>query len=238
MNFSEFLREQEEIELLDEALLEEGVVGGTLRAMGGFGGNLITQTARGARNIAGGALGTLGGVGKVGLGAIQGVTGAGRRGASTIGSGISDVASGVGTALKGAAQVAGVASGITPTMRAAQAATERSFFTPLSNRRTGLQKAMGLNSWDPEGDAKKDRAERFKQLKDMYRAAHKAGNFDLKRKVRAEMEKVDLAAYEKEVEKSRAARAERARKRWASFADRVEPVERPEDFLARLSAEN
>jgi hypothetical protein len=238
MNFSEFLREEEDIELLDLALIEEGVVGGTLRAMGGFGGNLITQTARGARNIAGGALGTLGGVGKVGLGAIQGVTGAGRKGASTIGSGVSDVASGVGTALKGTAQVAGAVSFLTPTMRAAQAAAERSFFTPLSNRRTGLQKAMGLNSWDPEGDAQKDRDERFKELKAMYRQAHKEGRYSAKRRIKAEMEKVDEKAYEAMKAKSRVVRKELDRLKWDDIARRTGEPDDPDEFLDGLAAED
>jgi hypothetical protein len=238
MNFSEFLREREEIELLDEALLEEGVVGGTARAVKGLVGNAVKQTARGVGNVVGGAGQAVGGLGRVGLGAIQGLTGGGRQAVSNIGRGVSDMASGVGSAVKGAAQMGGVVSGVTPTVRAVQAANEKSLFTPMSTRRTGLQAAMGINSWTPEEDAAKDRAERFEQLKDMYRDADKAGNFELKRRVRAEMEKVDPAAYKKIVARSRAARAERARKRWASIADRVGPVERPEDYLARLSAED
>lgn len=238
MNFSKFLREEEDIELLDLALIEEGVVGGTLRAMGGFGGNLLSQTARGVRNVVGGAARTLGGVGKVGLGAIQGVTGAGRKGASTIGSGVSDVASGVGTALKGTAQVAGAASGVTPTIRAAQAATERSFFTPLSNRRTGLQKAMGLNSWDPDGDAQKDREERFEKLKAMYRQAHKEGRHSAKRRIRAEMEKVDEKAYEALKAKSRVARKKLDRLKWDDISRRMVEPDDPDEFLDGLAAQN
>lgn len=238
MNFAEFLREEEDIALLDVALLEEGVVGGTLRALGGFGGNLATQTVRGVGNLAGGAARTVGGVGKVGLGAIQGVTGAARRGASTIGSGVSDVASGVGQALKGTAQVAGAVSGITPTIRAAQAATERSFFTPVSNRRTGLQKAMGLNSWDPDGDAQKDKDERFKELKAMYRQAHKEGRDSAKRRIRAEMEKVDKKAYEALKAKARAVRKELDRLKWDDIARTTVEPESPDEFLDGLAAED
>jgi hypothetical protein len=238
MNFSEFLREQEEIELLDEALLEEGVVGGAIRAGTGFVGNALKQTARGVGNLVGGAGRTVGGLGKVGLGAVQGLTGGGRQAASNIGQGVSDMASGVGSAVKGTAQVAGAVSGVTPTIRAIQAANEKSLFTPMSTRRTGLQSAMGINSWTPEEDAAKDRAERFEQLKGMYRKADQEGNYNLKRRIKAEMEKVDSVAYKNIVSKSRAARAERAKKRWASVADRMGDVERPEDFLGRLSAEN
>lgn len=237
MNFSEFLREEEELELLDEALLEEGVIGGSLRALGGFGGNLLTQTARGIGNVASGATQALGGVGKVGLGAVQGVTGGGRKALSSIGSGVSDVASGVGRALKGTAQAAGAVSGVTPTIRGIQAATEKSFLTPMSNRRTSLQQAMGLNSWDPEGDAKKDTSDRFDLLKAQYAQAHKAGDGNLKRRIRAEMEKVDRVAYKAIVAKSQAARAEHGRRRWQAVADRVGNVEKPEDFLGRLATE-
>lgn len=236
MNFSEFLREEEELDLLYEAIVEEGLVGGTLRALGGFGGNLVTQTARGVGNMVGGAGRAVGGIGKVGLGAVQGLTGGGRRALSSIGSGVSDIASGVGTAAKGAAQTAGAVSGVTPVMRGVQAATEKSFFTPMSNRRTGLQQAMGLNSWDPEGDAKKDTADRFQQLKAQYVQAHKSGNSDLKRRIRAEMERVDPAAYKVLVARSKVTRSAREKRKWDDISGRVGEVQKPEEFLGDLAS--
>lgn len=224
--------------ILDEALLEEGVLSGTLRAMGGFGGNLATQTVRGVGNLAAGAAQALGGVGKVGFGAVQGVSGGGKKALKSVGSGVSDVGYGLGRAIKGVAQTAGAVSGITPTIRGVQAATaEKSFFTPMSNRRTAVQKAMGLNSWDPDGDAIKDVSDRFEQLKAQYIQAHKEGNRDLKRRIRAEMEKVDPKAYRAIVAKSQAARAEHNRRKWKRVADRVGDVDKPEDFLGRLATE-
>jgi len=237
MNFSEFLSEEEELDLVSAALIEEGVVGSALRAAGGFGGNLIQQSARGAYNVASGAARTVRGVGKIGLGAVQGLTGAGKQGLSSVSSGIGDVASGIGSGVAGAAQAAGALSGVTPTLRAIQAANEKSFFTPTSKRRTGLQKAMGLNSRDPDGDAKKDSADRFEQLKKDYRVAEKAGNRDRMRQIRAEMSKIDPAAYRVLVAKGRALRDENQRKKWADIASRVKGQERPEDFFRRLGSE-
>lgn len=223
MNFSEFLREEEELELLDE-----GLVGGALRAVGGFGGNLVGQTAKGVANMAVGAGRTLKGVGRVGLGAVQGLTGGGGKAVSNIGGGVRDVASGVGSALTGAAQTAGALSGVTPVMRGVQAATERGV-SPMSSRRTGLQQAMGLNSWTPDADL-------FADLKHRYAQASKAGDGDLKRRIRAQMEKADPVAYQELIRKSNVARAERDRLRWKGVADRVQDQEPPEDFLRGLSA--
>jgi hypothetical protein len=238
MNFSEFLREEEDIELLDLALIEEGIVGGTARGVKGLIGNVAKQTARGVGNLVGGAGQTVGGLGRVGLGAVQGLTGGGRQAASNIGKGVSDMASGVGSAVKGTAQVAGALSGVTPTIRAVQAANEKSLFTPMSTRRTGLQRAMGLNSWDPEGDAQKDRDERFKELKAMYRQAHKEGRHSAKRRIRAEMEKVDEKAYEAMKAKSRAVRKELDRLKWDDIARRMGEPDDPDEFLDGLAAED
>lgn len=238
MNFSEFLLDEEELDLISEAIVEEGVVGGTLRALGGFGGNLLSQSARGAANIVSGAGRTAGGLAKVGLGAVQAVTGGGKQAGSSLSSGASDVVSGVGTGLKGVAQAAGAVTGVTPTIRAIQAANEKSFFTPMSNRRTSLQKAMGLNSWDPEGDQKKDTDEAFRELKSRYRKAEQEGNRDLMRRIRAAMEKTNPEAYKALVVKGRARKAERDRQRWASVSQSVGQAERPEDFFRRLSAEH
>lgn len=235
MDFSGFIKEEEELDLLYEAIIEEGVVGGTLRAVGGFGGNLIGQTARGMGNVVSGAGQTLKGVGRVGLGAVQGLTGGGRKAVSSLGGGVGDIASGVGSVLTGAAQTAGALSGVTPTIRGIQAATERGI-SPMSDRRTGLQKAMGLNSWDPEGDAAKDAAERFDRLKRMYVVAHNAGNRDQKRRIRAEMERLDPKAYKKMVDDSRALKKKRNAERWSRIMT-APPPEKPEDFLRRLGAE-
>lgn len=235
MNFREFFEEEEELDLLAEAIIEEGLVGSALRAVGGFGGNLISQTARGAGNLAVGAGKAARGVGRVGLGAVQGLTGGVRQGLSNIGGGIGDIASGVGSAATGAAQAAGALSGVTPTIRAVQAAGENSFFTPMSNRRTAVQRAMGLNSWDPEGDAAKDSSERFSQLKAAYVKAHKSGDRMAKRRIRAEMEKADPKAYRQLVAKSQVAKRAKTRDAW-SHLDSVSPPQSPEDFLGSISA--
>lgn len=237
MNFSEFLIEDEELDLISEVMLEEGVVGGALRAVGGFGGNLVTQTGRGAANLVSGTARTAGGLAKIGLGAVQGLTGGGKQAGSSLSSGARDVVSGLGTGLKGVAQGVGALSGVTPTIRAAQAANEKSFFTPMSTRRTGLQKAMGLNSWDPDGDEKKDVDEAFAELKSRYRQAEKAGDRDLMRRVRAAMEKTSPEAYKALVAKGRALKAARNNQRWAAVAQSVKSQERPEDFLGRLATE-
>lgn len=236
MDFRGFIQEEEELDLLAEAIIEEGVVGSLLRGVGGFGGNLLTQTARGAGNLVRGAGKTAVGLGRVGLGAVQGVTGAGREGLSNIGGGISDVASGVGTAVRGAAQTAGALTGVTPVMRGVQAANEKSFLTPMSKRRTALQQAMGLNSWDPEGDEAKDVKDRFGALKAAYVRAHKAGDGNMKRRIRAEMEKVDPKAYGELVKRSQETRRAKAGSRW-SFLDKSTKPESPEDYLGRLGAE-
>jgi hypothetical protein len=238
MDFSEFIRGEEDLDFLSEALLEEGVVGGTLRALGGFGGNLITQAGRGVGNVASGAATAAGGLAKIGLGAVQGLTGGGKQAGSSISSGAQDVASGLGTGLKGVAQGVGAISGVTPTIRAVQAANEKSFFTPMSNRRTGLQKAMGINSWDPEGDEKKDMDEAFSDLKRRYRQAEQAGNKDLMRRIRASMEKVNPKAYRALVAKGRALKAEKSRKRWDAIGQRVGTPESQDDFFRRLATEN
>lgn len=236
MEFSDFLRHEEELDLLAESIVDEGLFGGTLRALGGFGGNLISQTGSGGFNLLKGAGRTARGIGRLGLGAVQGVTG-GREAGSTLASGASDVAAGVGGALKGAAQAVGALSGFTPTMRAVQAANEKSFFTPMSNRRTGVQMAMGLNSWDPEGDAVKDKDEKFGQLKSMFVAAKRSGDRDAMRRIRAEMERVDPAAYKVLVAKARALKSQHERDKWAKFGASASGIEKPEDFLGRLASE-
>lgn len=238
MDFSGFFNEEEELDLISAAIVEEGVVGGTLRALGGFGGNLISQTGSGVANAVSGTAKTVGGLAKMGLGAVQGLTGGGKQARASLRSGAGDVVSGLGTGLKGIAQGVGAASGVTPTMRAIQAANEKSFFTPMSNRRTGLQKAMGLNSWDPEGDQKKDVEEAFAGLKSRYREAEKAGDRNLMRQIRAAMEKTSPEAYRALVAKGKALKDARGRQRWASVAQRVVPQESPEAFLGRLASEN
>lgn len=242
MNFSEFLRQEEEMLLFDE-----GLMGGAVRAVKGFGGNLVGQTLRGVGNVVTGTAQAVGGVGKVGLGAIQGISGGGLRTAgSTMGSGIKDVATGVGSALKGTAQTAGALSGMTPIMRAAQASKEKRIFQPMSTRRTGVQTAMGMNSWTPEEDAQRDSeeataaaktkaAERWRGLIDQYKQTN---DQNLKRRIKAEMEKMDKKQYDRIVAGSRAARAQRDRLKWRGVEDQVVDQQRPEDFLGRLAAED
>lgn len=237
MDFSEFLREEEELDLITAALIEEGIIGGALRAAGGFGGNLVSQTGRGVYNLVKGAGRGVRGVGRVGLGAVQGATGGGSHAVKTLRAGAGDLMKGAGEILTGAAQTAGALSGVTPTIRAIQAANEKSFFTPTSNRRTGLQRALGLNSWDPEGDEKKDRDEAFKRLRVRYAQAEERGDRNLMRRIRAEMEKVDPEAYEALKAKGRAARSARANEKWKRIVGDARRPEDPGDFLGRLASE-
>lgn len=234
MDFSEFLKQEEELDLIYEAILDEGVLGGALRAAKGFGGNLVAQTARG---IAGGAMGvgkSVGGLGKVGLGMVQGLTGGVKQAGGNIASGASDFARGLGDTAVGLTKAAGALSGVTPTIRAMQAAGEKSLFTPMSNRRTGLQRAIGINSWDPEGDEKKD----LEDLKAQYLQARDAGDGNLKRRIKAEIEARHPKAYQAMRAKGLAVKAKRDRERLELAARRAELPVKPEDFLRRLAAEN
>lgn len=237
MDFSEFLKQEEELDLIYEAIVDEGVLDGTLRAAKGFVGNLAGQTARG---VAGGLMGlgkSAGGLGKIGLGAVQSLTGGAKQARVNIASGASDFVRGVGDTVVGATKAAGALSGVTPTIRAMQAAGEDSLFTPMSNRRTGLQKAMGINSWDPKGDKSKD----FEDLKSQYIQARDQGNRNLMRKIRASMEALDAERYKAMVEKGRAYAArknnERSQARWSKVAGKVGKPNGPEDFLGRLASE-
>lgn len=237
MNFSEFLREEEELDLLAEAIVEEGVVGGALRAAGGFGGNLLSQTGRGAYGLAKGAGRAIRGTGRLGLGVVQGLTGGGSQARSTLASGAADIAHGAGDMAMGTAQAAGALSGVTPTIRAIQASNEKSFFTPMSNRRTGLQKAMGLNSWDPEGDELKDKDEALEVLKKRYAHAKAVGDRDLMRRLRAAMEKTHPEGYKALVAKGRAIKSARANERWSKMIGQIPSAESPNAFLGRLASE-
>lgn len=76
----------------------------------------------------------------------------------------------------------------------------------------------------------------FDRLKAAYGKAHRMGDMDLKRRIRARMIRVDPAAYAELVNKSMEARRETERKRWA-FASSAAKPERPEGYLARLAAE-
>lgn len=236
MEFREFLKEEEELDLFAAAVLEEGL-GGVLRGLGGFGGNLISQTGRGAYNLAGGLGRTAGGIGSIGLGAVQGLTGGGDA-AKNLASGARDVLSGLGGSALGAAQVAGAASGLTPALRAVQAANEKGFFTPMSKRRTGLQRAMGLNSWDPEGDSRKDSEDHLRELKVRFAKARERGDRRGMRLVRAQIEKHHPEAYERIRARAMQLKADHEGRRWREIGSRVGDVVPPDEFLRGLSAEN
>lgn len=230
MEFADFFLEEEELDLLNEGLL-----GGSLRALGGFGGNLLSQTASGVGNVAVGAGKVARGLGRVGLGVVQGVTGGGSQAKATLSSAGSDIASGIGKGLKGLAQGTGALTGVTPTIRALQAAGEKGL-GPMSSRRTELQKAMGLNSWDPEGDFKKDTEEEFENLKDLFRLASKRKDKDMMRKIKAEMERVDPERYRMILQFAKKRQAESDAKRWKKIVG--DSIVKPEDYLKGLSGKS
>lgn len=230
MEFADFFLEEEELNLFTEGLL-----GSSLRALGGFGGNLLSQTASGVGNVAVGAGKVARGLGRVGLGAAQGMTGGGSQAKATLSSAGSDIASGVGRGLKGMAQGAGALTGFTPTIRALQASGEKGLGS-MSSRRTGLQKALGLNSWDPEGDFKIDTKEEFEKLKDLFRLATKRKDKDTMRKIKAEMERVDPEQYRIILTFAKRREAESNAKRWKKIVG--DKVVKPEDYLKGLSGEN
>lgn len=152
MEFKEFL-ENEEAKLFDAGLEQmDEVLGTALKFLGGAGGNLISQGARGLGNavsgIAQGALGT----GQTALGGLQFAGGGSKQGKENLKRGISNLGQGVRSLGRGIAQTAGAATGITPVLRGAQAASEpmrmSGVYAPNAKNRTGAQDLFGLNSWE------------------------------------------------------------------------------------------
>ena len=143
LTFKEYVENKDE---LDESMLS------VAKAVGGFGGNLLGQTARGFGNIIQGpgnaVLGALGAAGDVVSGSAHAMLGDKEKSSKSFrraGNRISVAASGVGDTVKGAAQLGGALTGITPSLRAIQASSEEGM-SPLSKDRSSNQKLFGLNA--------------------------------------------------------------------------------------------
>lgn len=79
-------------------------------------------------------------------------------------------------------------------------------------------------------------ADEFARLKAAFHDARKRGDKDFARRIAARMKRVDPVSFRELEVKSREARRERDRKRWAFLS--ASTPQKPEDFLGRLGAEN
>jgi len=143
LTFKEYIEKREEI---DESLT------GAAKFVGGFGGNLLGQSSRGLLNLGKGAakvgLGALGAAADVVKGTAQASLGDTERSSRSLSSAkkrISTVGSGLVDASKGAVQLAGAATGVTPFLRGVQASSEEGI-APLSRERNSAQELLGLNA--------------------------------------------------------------------------------------------
>ena len=143
LTFKEYVENKEEI---DESIV------GAAKFAGGFGGNLLGQSAKGLWNLGKGVtkvgLGSLGAATDVVKGAAQASLGDTERSSRSLNSAktrISTVGSGLVDAGKGVTQLAGAATGVTPFLRGIQASSEEGI-SPLSKERNSVQKLLGLNA--------------------------------------------------------------------------------------------
>jgi hypothetical protein len=159
MEFRQFLEEQEKIK---KSELEEASLTSPLKFVAGAAANLGTQTARGFGNLASGAVKGAYGLAQTSLGGLQSAGGGWKtKGKESISRGLSNIGSGGVSALRGASQLAGAWSGVSPILRAAQAASEPvdidGIYAPASKNRTFTQDLLGLNSWErPEKPKEKE----------------------------------------------------------------------------------
>jgi uncharacterized phage infection (PIP) family protein YhgE len=200
MEFKEFLA-REEAKLFDSELDQiDEVLGTALKFLGGVGGNLASQVARGAGNAVSGITRTTAGTGQAALAALQAAGGGTKRAGETFQRARSNLSSGGGSIVRGAAQLAGALSGVSPILRGAQAASEplgmTGVYAPGSKNRNFTQDLLGLDSWeklkqqqpktppvekpqdpaksflgDLEQKQKKEDIKGFKELVDQYRAS-------------------------------------------------------------------
>lgn len=196
LSFKTFLIEsenrllEEEYQLLSEFAFEEGlwdIAKGVVKGTA----NLVGQTFKGAGNIVKGAVNTTRGLARTGAGAAQVVTGGFKPGWENIKQGVATTASGVGSGLKGAAQLAGAP--VTAVLRGVQASGEKLGTTVDDGERNWMQKTFGLNTWDQQAatlDAEKKAEEEYLKLNDKY---HKLDDkfLNLFKKLRANI--VDLS---------------------------------------------
>lgn len=151
MEFKEFLQKEED-ELFDLGIDE--VLGSALKFLGGAGGNLISQVGRGSGNLATGLGQTALGAGQGALSALQAAGGGLKRGKKTFDDAFSNIRSGAGKIGRGAAQLGGALTGVTPLLRGAQATAEpigiSGIYAPGSDNRTSVQDVFGLDSWEKQ----------------------------------------------------------------------------------------
>lgn len=179
MEFREFF-EQEEAKLFDEGLEQiDEVLGSALRFIGGAGGNFVSQTARGIGNLATGVGQSAIGTGQGVLSALQAAGGGWeKRGKKTLDDAFSNTESGGRKFARGAAQLAGALTTVTPLLRGAQAASEpmrlSGVYAPNSKNRTATQDVFGLDSWEkPEPSPKPKSAPKSKQTQKPHQKAPK-----------------------------------------------------------------
>lgn len=151
MNFKEYIKLNEEVELFDEIIgLDENLLA-PVKFVGGAATNLGSQLIRGAGNVAGGLTKTALGTARTGAGALQALGGGLKPGWENIKKGAGSVTSGLGQALKGSSQA--LASPVTAALRGAQATSEPITPRSFSNDRNWLQKTFGLDKWEKEKEA-------------------------------------------------------------------------------------
>jgi len=138
------------VEIKDE---KNESIGSAAKFAGGFGGNLIGQSVRGAGNAikgvgqaVGGTLGAIGSLGASGAFGLLGNKDKVRERLKKSGEHISDnIGGGLKNIIKGIIQVGGAASFITPTLRGFQASQEKGV-SGFNKNRNAAQKLLGLNS--------------------------------------------------------------------------------------------
>jgi hypothetical protein len=169
LNFKDYLEKE----------IKEESVSGAAKFIGGFGGNLVGQGLKGSSNV-------LKGVGRVakGIAAIPVNTttaaGYGLLGnkektiekIKDIGTNIgSDLVGGLKNVVKGAVQIGGAATLVTPTLRGLQASNEKGL-SRLNRNRNSVQRFFGLNSNKDEpliiSDVPRDSKKIIKMIEDMY----------------------------------------------------------------------
>ena len=152
MEFREFI-EEDEAELFEEGLesMDEWI-GSALKFTAGAAGNALSQTARAAGNIGAGATQGAYGLGQGVLSAAQRAGGGGDEAEKTFKRASSNIGRGIGRIARGVAQGVGVATGVSPILRGAQAMTEpvgiSGVLAPAGKNRTPFQNLVGLDSWE------------------------------------------------------------------------------------------
>jgi hypothetical protein len=152
MEFREFI-ENEEAALFDEGIehIDEWL-GSALKFAAGATGNALSQTGRAIGNVSSGVLQGTYGIGQGVLSAAQRAGGGHEEAEKTFRRASDNIGSGIGKVARGIAQGVGVATGVSPILRGAQAVSEpmlgiTGLYAPGSKDRTAFQDLVGLDSW-------------------------------------------------------------------------------------------